>query len=167
MAYRWRNCLIVEHPNLPGKGTSSEKSFLFHKIAVGFAVDTGGIQSPVGYDNEQDYSYARASCYMGAVVLQNTGIVVITHDGRNRHAWVAARQQSVVLLQHQRSGRRCHRCGHYRRRGFGNACWRSAAWHYRERRHDHGLSVDGRDCVFCGEYGSWRAGFDGRRADCV
>ena len=81
MAYRWRNCLIVEHPNLPGKGTSSEKSFLFHKISVGFAVDTGGIQSPVGYDNEQDYSYARASCYMGAVVLQNTGIVVITHDG--------------------------------------------------------------------------------------
>ena len=81
MAYRWRNCLIVEHPNLPGRGTSSEKSFLYHKTAVGFAIDTGGLQSPVGYDQEQDYSWARASAFMGALVLQNTGIVVITHDG--------------------------------------------------------------------------------------
>ena len=81
MAYRWRNCLIVEHPNLPGKGTTSEKSFLYHKIAVGFAIDTGGLVSKVGYDEEQDYSFARATAFMGAVVLQNTGIVVITHDG--------------------------------------------------------------------------------------
>lgn len=81
MAYRWRNCLIVEHPNLPGKGTSSENSFLYHKTAIGHAIDTAGIQSPVGYDQEQDYSYARASAYMGSLVLQNTGIVVITHDG--------------------------------------------------------------------------------------
>jgi hypothetical protein len=42
MAYRWRNCLIVEHPNLPGKGTSSEKSFLFHQTAVGHAMDVEG-----------------------------------------------------------------------------------------------------------------------------
>ena len=26
MAYRWRNCLILSHPNLPGKATASEKS---------------------------------------------------------------------------------------------------------------------------------------------
>lgn len=81
MAYRWRNCLIVEHPNLPGKGTSSEKSFMYHQTAVGHAMDTKGLQSPVGYDQEQDYSWARASAFMGALVLQNTGIVVITHDG--------------------------------------------------------------------------------------
>lgn len=81
MAYRWRNCLIVEHPNLPGRGTSSEKSFLFHKSAIGHAIDTGGIQSPVGYDEEQDYSYARCTAYMGATLLQNTGVVVITADG--------------------------------------------------------------------------------------
>lgn len=81
MAYRWRNCLIVEHPNLPGKGTSSEKSFLYHESAIGHAIDTKGINSPVGYDEEQDYSYARASAFMGAKLLQNTGIVVITHDG--------------------------------------------------------------------------------------
>ncbi len=81
MAYRWRNALIVEHPSLPGKGTAAEQSFLYHKSAAGHAIDTAGLQSPVGYDLEQDYSYARASAYMGALLLQNTGIVVITHDG--------------------------------------------------------------------------------------
>jgi hypothetical protein len=81
MAYRWRNCLIIEHPALPGKGTSSEKSFLYHKIAAGMAIDTAGIQSEIGWENEQAYSWARTTMFMGAVVLQNTGIVVVTHDG--------------------------------------------------------------------------------------
>jgi hypothetical protein len=81
MAYRWRNSLIIEHPNLLGKGTTSEQSYLYHKSAIGHAIDSGGIQSPVGYDEEQDYSYARCSCYMGARLLQNSGVVVITHDG--------------------------------------------------------------------------------------
>jgi hypothetical protein len=81
MAYRWRNTLIMEHPNLPGRGTTSEKSFMFHKTAAGHAMDTQGLQSPVGYDQEQDYSWARASGYQGALLLQNTGVVVITHDG--------------------------------------------------------------------------------------
>ena len=80
-AYRWRNALVIEHPNLPGKGTTSEKSFLYHKSAAGHAIDTAGMQTPVGRDEEQDYSWARASAYMGALLLQNTGIVVITADG--------------------------------------------------------------------------------------
>lgn len=81
MAYKWRNCLIVEHPNLPGKGTASETSFMYHKSAIGHAANTEGMQSPVGYDDEQAYSWARCSMDMGAKVLQNAGIVVITADG--------------------------------------------------------------------------------------
>ena len=80
-AYRWRNALIIEHPNLPGKATTSEKSFLYHKTAIGQAADTGGMATPVGYNEEQDYSWARASCFMGAKLLQNTGVVVFTTDG--------------------------------------------------------------------------------------
>jgi hypothetical protein len=80
-AYRWRSTLIIEHPNLPGKGTSSEKSFLFHKSAMGHAADTGGLQVPVGYNEEQDYSWCRASIFCGAKLLQNAGIINITHDG--------------------------------------------------------------------------------------
>lgn len=81
MAYRWRNALIVEHPNLPGKGTTAEKSFLYHKSAIGHAANTAGMTSAVGYDQEQDYSFARASIYMGAKLLQTAGDVVVTHDG--------------------------------------------------------------------------------------
>lgn len=81
MAYRWRNCLVVEHPNLPGKGTNAEKCFLYHKSSVGHAANTESLETPVGYDEEQAYSWARASIYMGSTLLQNSGVVVINHDG--------------------------------------------------------------------------------------
>jgi hypothetical protein len=81
MAYRWRNTLLVVHPNLPGKGTSSEKSFMFHKTAIGQAANTGGLEALVGYNEEQAYSWARTTCFMGAKMLQNSGVVVITADG--------------------------------------------------------------------------------------
>lgn len=81
MAYRWRNALIIEHPGLPGKGTSSEKNFLYHKSAIGQAAAKGGLSTPVGYNDEQDYSWARASLPMGAKLLQNSGVVVVTADG--------------------------------------------------------------------------------------
>ena len=81
MGYRWRNCLIIEHPNLPGKATTAEKCFMYHKTAIGHAANTGAMETPVGYDDEQDYSWARASIFMGAKLLQNSGVVVINHDG--------------------------------------------------------------------------------------
>lgn len=81
MGYRWRNTLIVTHPNLPGRGTSSEISFMYHKTAVGHAADVQNMDNVVGYDEEQAYSYARCSMNMGAVLLQNAGVVVITADG--------------------------------------------------------------------------------------
>jgi hypothetical protein len=37
-----------------------------------------GLKTPVGYNEEQDYSWARASMFMGAKLLQNAGVVVIT-----------------------------------------------------------------------------------------
>ena len=81
MAYRWRNVLILEHPNLPGKATASEKSFLFHKNSIGHAANTGGMESEVGYNGEQAYSWARCSIDIGAKLLQNSGVVVFTTDG--------------------------------------------------------------------------------------
>lgn len=81
LSYFWMDVMWIVHPNLPGKATSAEKCFLFHKSAIGHAVNTGGIQSPVGYDEEQDYSWARCSVFMGSQLLQNSGVVVINHDG--------------------------------------------------------------------------------------
>lgn len=80
-AYEWMGLTVIAHPNLVGRGTNAEHSYLYHKSAIGHAMDTAGLQTPVGYFEEQDYSWARASAYMGAKLLQNTGVVVITHDG--------------------------------------------------------------------------------------
>jgi hypothetical protein len=81
MMFRWANVNWIVHPNLPGKGTAAEKCFMYHKSAIGNAVNTGGIESKVGYDEEQDYSFARTTMYTGSKVLQNEGIVVLNHDG--------------------------------------------------------------------------------------
>ena len=79
--YRWLGINWIVHPNLPGKATSAEKCFMFHKSAIGHAANSEGLQTPVGYDEEQGYSWARGSMDMGGVLLQNSGVVVMNHDG--------------------------------------------------------------------------------------
>lgn len=79
--YDWYNIKWIVHPDLPGAGTSSEKCFMYHKSAIGHAVDSKMLQTAVDYDKEQDYSYARTSIYMGSKLLQNSGVVVMNHDG--------------------------------------------------------------------------------------
>ncbi|HET7409256.1 MAG TPA: phage capsid protein [Paracoccaceae bacterium] len=87
MMYRWAGVNWIVHPSIPGKGTNAEKTFMYHKSAIGHAANTGEMQTAVGYDEEQDYSFARASIYMGGKLLQNSGVVVMNHDGS---AYVAA-----------------------------------------------------------------------------
>lgn len=79
--FRWAGVNWIVHPNLTGKGTSAEKCIMYHKSAIGHACDTTSIQTAVGYDEEQDYSFARATAYMGSKLLQNSGVVIINHDG--------------------------------------------------------------------------------------
>jgi hypothetical protein len=79
--FRWAGMTFIEHPNLSGAGTASEIMYSFHKSAIGHAIDTSGMQVFAGYDEEQDYSWARCTMYMGAKLLQNSGVIKITHDG--------------------------------------------------------------------------------------
>jgi Phage capsid protein len=79
--YSWMGVNWIVHPNVSGVGTNAEKCFMFHKNAIGHAINTGDLMTAIGYDEEQDYSFARASAFTGAKLLQNTGIVVINHDG--------------------------------------------------------------------------------------
>lgn len=79
--FRWANVNWIVHPNLPGKGTNAEKCFVYHKSAIGHAVDRAGIMTNVGYNDEHDYSYSLCTVYMGSKVLQSSGIVVVNHDG--------------------------------------------------------------------------------------
>lgn len=79
--YMWLGVKWIVHPNLPGKGTNAEKCFMYHESAIGHGANTSGMDNAVGYDDEQDYSFARCSMYMGAKLLQNSGVVVMNHDG--------------------------------------------------------------------------------------
>lgn len=81
--FRWAGVNWIVHPNLTGKGTAAEKCIMWHKSAVGHGCDTTNIATAVGYDEEQDYSFARATAYMGSKLLQNSGIVILNHDGSN------------------------------------------------------------------------------------
>ena len=82
---RWMGVNWMVHPRLTnsvgdaGTGTS-EQCFMYHRNAIGCAVDTGGLDAAVGYDEEQAYSYARTSIFMGAALLQNAGVVMMKHD---------------------------------------------------------------------------------------
>lgn len=78
---RWAGFNWIFHPNLTGVGTASEKCYFYHTDAIGSAFDSGeGLNTAVGYDDEQDYSYARASSFTGAKLLQQSGIVQFLHN---------------------------------------------------------------------------------------
>lgn len=77
---RFMGAIWVVHPRLPGVGTSSATMFLYHRSAIGHAMHMSDVQAKVGYDEEQDYTYARHSVFHGAKLLQNAGVVKILHD---------------------------------------------------------------------------------------
>jgi hypothetical protein len=77
---RWLGVTWFVHTLLPGTGTSAAKNFIYHRNSMGHAYDSGDIDAQADYDREQDYSWSRATIYDGAVLLQNSGIVVINHD---------------------------------------------------------------------------------------
>jgi hypothetical protein len=80
-AYRWRNVLIISHPQLCNTSSpASELAYMYHKSSVGHAANTGEMQSVVGYNEEDDYSFARTTIFMGSKQLQNTGMVKIPID---------------------------------------------------------------------------------------
>lgn len=79
--YKWMSMNWIVHPNLPGKGTNAEKMFMYHRSAIGHAAPSDLIQTYADYNEEDDYSYARCTAYMAGKLLQNSGVVVINHDG--------------------------------------------------------------------------------------
>jgi hypothetical protein len=79
--WRWLGINWLLHTGLTGIGGASEKCYLYHKRAMGHAANSANMQVVVGYNEEQDYTYARATLYHGAKLLQQTGIVQMLHDG--------------------------------------------------------------------------------------
>ena len=79
--WRWAGINWLLHTGLTGAGTATEKCYMFHKRSMGHAANSGEMQVVVGYNEEQDYTYARATLYHNAKLLQNSGIVQMLHDG--------------------------------------------------------------------------------------
>jgi hypothetical protein len=78
---RWADINWIVSPLVTGKGTSSEILYIFHRDAIGHAINMGAERVYAGFNEEQGRNWARAEVYHEAGRLQNNGIIKITHDG--------------------------------------------------------------------------------------
>lgn len=79
--FRWMGVNWIVSSRITGLGTSAEICYMYHRDAIGYAVNVGEEKIAIGYDEKQDTSWSRATVYHGAKILQNTGIIKMTHDG--------------------------------------------------------------------------------------
>jgi len=79
-AFNWMGVNWIVNTDLAGIGTATSTCYIYSKNAVGHACDYKNIHTEIGYDRKNDKSWARCSVYMGSKILQNSGIVKITHD---------------------------------------------------------------------------------------
>lgn len=78
---RWAGLQWIVHSRVPGVGTAAERLFVYHRNSIGHAVNAGDMQVKAGYNDEDDYYWARTSMYMGGTLLQPNGVVTLIHDG--------------------------------------------------------------------------------------
>ncbi len=79
--WRWAGVNWIVSSRVQGKGTNAEKLYIWHKAALGYAINMGEERIYLGYDEKQGVSWTRAEVYHAAKILQNSGIIKITHDG--------------------------------------------------------------------------------------
>ena len=72
---------IIVHYGLTNAGADNEQCYMFHKDAIGHAIDKESWEPMMGYDEEQDYSWVRSTVYHAASKLQNSGIIRMLHNG--------------------------------------------------------------------------------------
>lgn len=78
---RWAGVNWLSSALVTGVGTSTELCYMFHRNAIGYAVNVGEDSIFIDYDPKQDVSWTRATIFHAAKILQNTGIVQMKHDG--------------------------------------------------------------------------------------
>jgi len=79
-AFNWNGVNWIVDAGLEGTGTASATCYIFARAAIGHACDVENIHTKVGYDDKNDKSWARCSAFMGSKLLQNSGVIKITHD---------------------------------------------------------------------------------------
>lgn len=77
----YANAWHMMHNGLVGRTTATAQMFVYAKSAVGHALADGdNIKVAAGYNEEQDYSWDRATIYHRAVILQQAGVLKVVHD---------------------------------------------------------------------------------------
>lgn len=79
--FRWAGVNWIQSSAVSGTGTSSEILYIWHRGALGYACNMGGEKIAAGFNEEQQRSWSIATIYHTAKILQNAGIVKITHNG--------------------------------------------------------------------------------------
>ena len=79
-AFNWNGVNWIVDTGLEGMGTSTATCYLYNKNAVGHACDINTVKTEIGYNKEHAYSFCLTSMFMGSKLLQNTGIIKMTHD---------------------------------------------------------------------------------------
>lgn len=75
----WANVGWVVSPLLPGVGTATCTTFLYHRAALGCARPTNQIMYTTGFENQHHFHYASGTVKAAAKILQNGGIIKVTH----------------------------------------------------------------------------------------
>ncbi|MQY48195.1 hypothetical protein GAO09_19350 [Rhizobiales bacterium RZME27] len=76
----YANAWHMLHNGLPGRTGATAQMFVYAKSAVGHALATDEIKVAAGYNEEQDYSWDRATIYHRALILQQAGVLKVVHD---------------------------------------------------------------------------------------
>jgi hypothetical protein len=78
---RWADVNWIISPLVTGIGTDSELLYIFHRAALGYSFNLGEEKVYAGYEEKHGRSWARTELYHEAALLQNSGVIKITHDG--------------------------------------------------------------------------------------
>lgn len=78
-AFTFAGVNFVVNTDLPGVGTSTAKTFLYHKSCVGHGVAATEQMTDVIYDSDKRW-IVNSDLYHGAVVIQAAGVREITYD---------------------------------------------------------------------------------------
>lgn len=77
---RWAGVNWIVSSAVSGIGTSAEILYIWHRGAIGYATNVGEARIYAGYDEQQAISWSRTEIYHVAKILQNAGIIKVTHN---------------------------------------------------------------------------------------
>ena len=76
----WANVGWCVSPLLPGVGTATCTTFLYHRNALGCARPSGQMMYTADFDKQHHYWFASGTVKAAAKILQNGGIIKVTHN---------------------------------------------------------------------------------------